>query len=83
MQQSKQQAKQAVPKGAPQQPPKISQETIARISREVLLMPMSERDQAAVAELLGSLGTEMGPLHVANAGESEPAFLYDAGETET
>ena len=63
--------------------PSVSADTISRMATEVVGTTLPETDRKAVADLLQSLLTEMAALRTMDVGVSEPATLFDAGESQS
>lgn len=61
-------------------PTKVTAETIAQMSAELVGVPIKEKERPAVAELLNSLAADMASFRAMDVKTAEPALIYDAGE---
>lgn len=67
----------------PKAPVQVPPGTLTTLARDILQVPLPEQDRGAVANLLGSLLTDMRAFRAAKVGEVEPAFVYDAAEAQS
>jgi hypothetical protein len=62
---------------------RVTADTLAHMSAEIVGTPVKEKDRPAVADLLNALAADMKAMYAANVGDAEPAVTYDAAEAES
>jgi hypothetical protein len=67
----------------PQSPPKVTPETVGRLSAEVVGTPVDEKYRKAVAEMLQALAADLAALRRLDVGAAEPAFVFDPAEADS
>lgn len=63
-----------------QNAPKLSPDTVARMTEELLHTALDARRHEAIAALLSGLISEMTPMRAMDVGDAEPAAVYDASQ---
>jgi hypothetical protein len=63
-----------------QTPPKLSPDTVARMTDELLHTSLDAQRRQAIAALLDALILDMTPMRSMDVGDTEPAAIYDASQ---
>jgi hypothetical protein len=63
-------------------PGAVTPETLGRVAAELVGTPLSDKDRAAVADLLQGLWADTAAVRGMDLGEAEPALVYNPAEGE-